>query len=132
VSYRGRVLLVDDDATMLRTASRVLSRAGFDVLTHEGAFDATNAITRFRPDVALIDVNMPFLSGDQLVQLLAKQRATKHIRIILFSSNDEASLWALAQTSGAAGFISKSAIGGGFAERVASFCQEARRWAPSD
>lgn len=132
MSYRGRVLLVDDDATMLRTASRVLSRAGFDVMTHEGAFDATNAITRFRPDVALIDVNMPFLSGDQLVQLFAKQRATKHIRVVLFSSNDEASLRALALSSGAAGFISKSDIGGGFAERVATFCQEARRLVPPD
>jgi DNA-binding NarL/FixJ family response regulator len=94
-------------------------------MTHEGSFDATNAITRFQPHVALIDVNMPFLSGDQLVPLLAKQRATRHTKVVLFSSNDEASLRALAKSSGAAGFISKSAMGGGFAERVADFCQDA-------
>jgi DNA-binding response OmpR family regulator len=131
VSYFGKVLLIDDDAAMLRTASRILARAGFDVLTHEGAFDATNVITRFRPDVALIDVNMPFMSGDRLVTLLAKQRSTR-TQIVLFSSNDETSLRALVASCGAAGFISKSAIGGTFIQMVAEFCNRATRSVPQD
>ena len=131
MSYAGKVLLIDDDAIMLRTASRVLARAGFEVMTHEGAFEATNVITRFRPDVALIDINMPFMSGDRLVALLAKQRATR-TQIVLFSSNDEASLRELATSCGAAGFISKSAIGGAFVEIVADFCDRAARAAAND
>jgi DNA-binding response OmpR family regulator len=130
LSFAGRVLLIDDDAAMLRTASRVLTRAGFEVMTHEGAFDATNAIARFRPDVALIDINMPFMSGDRLVALLSKQRGTRTL-IVFFSSNDEASLRALVASSGADGFISKSAIGGALAQRVAEFCEMAARMGPS-
>jgi two-component system OmpR family response regulator len=126
MSYVGKVLLIDDDAIMLRTASRVLTRAGFEVMTHEGAFDATNAISRFRPDVALIDINMPFMSGDRLVALLAKQRTTR-TQIVLFSSNDEASLRDLVVSCGAAGFISKSAIGGAFTQIVADFCTKAAK-----
>jgi len=126
VSFVGKVLLIDDDVAMLRTAARVLTRAGFEVKTHEGAFNATNAIARFQPDVALVDINMPFMSGDQLVLLLANQRATRHTQVVLFSSNDEASLRDLVQSSRAAGFIPKSAIGGSFAEKVAHFCEKAK------
>jgi DNA-binding NarL/FixJ family response regulator len=126
VSFVGKVLLIDDDTAMLRTAARFLTRVGFEVMTHEGAFDATNAIARFQPDVALIDINMPFMSGDQLVLLLANHRATRHTQVVLFSSNDEASLRSLVQSSGAAGFISKSAIGSSFAQKVAHFCEKAR------
>lgn len=113
-----RILLIDDDPLFLSTARRLLERAGIEVVLHEGAFNATNALSRHQPDLVLVDVNMPFLSGDQLVPLFAKQKGTRYAPVVFFSSNDEQSLRELVRNTGAAGYLMKSALGADFAQQV--------------
>src|SRR5262249_48633163 len=97
------VLLIDDDPHMLTTAGRLLEQHGVEVALHEGAFNATNAIARVQPDLVLLDINMPALSGDQLVPLLSRHRNARYVPIVFFSSNDEHSLRAMVRETGALG-----------------------------
>ncbi len=112
------VLLIDDDSNILHAAKRLLERGGIDVAVHEGAFNATNAIVRLQPDLVLMDVNMPFLSGDQLFELFGKHRAARHVPVVFFSSTDEQSLRALVRNTGALGYIVKSEMGGDLVSQV--------------
>ncbi len=79
------VLLVDDDAPVLRTVQRLLQRAGFRVSTAESGFDALAVLAAAADDIAVIvtDVMMPGLSGPQFV---AKRRALGDIRPVIYIS----------------------------------------------
>lgn len=107
---KGRILLVDDDLTLAHVASEILELSGYEVRIHTGPFGTTTALNEYQPDVVLLDVNMPALSGDQLVPLLRAARHGRHARIVLFSSNDAATLQESAQRTGADGFIRKGDI----------------------
>ena len=54
-----RVLVVDDDPLVLRAISKVLARDGFDVATASDAIPALSAAAQRRPDIVVVDFNMP-------------------------------------------------------------------------
>jgi DNA-binding response OmpR family regulator len=54
-----RVLVVDDDPLVLRAISKVLARDGFDVATASDALPALDYAAQHRPDIVVVDFNMP-------------------------------------------------------------------------
>ena len=113
-----KILVIDDDAQLLETASQLLEQRGFEVVTHCDTFNRLNAVRMHRPDLILLDVNMPFVPGDEIVRLLQDDPELRTIPVLLFSSNDERALRDAAKDCGAAGYISKSHMGGQFAAVV--------------
>jgi DNA-binding response OmpR family regulator len=121
------VLLIDDDLQLVETAKKLLENAGFEVLTRNSGFDSTNFAARHNPDLVLLDINMPFLSGDRLFDIFQSHRAVKEIPVVFFSSNDENSLRKLVRETGALGYISKSEMGMSFAAKVAFYLERSQR-----
>ena len=82
---RETILLVEDDATLRRTAKRVLEKFGYTVITATDGFDALNLIqTRPTPaDLIISDVVMPHTSGPQLLSALRQAGAAPRM---LFTS----------------------------------------------
>src|SRR5882724_12890892 len=115
------ILLIDDDPLILDTARRLLEQEGMAVVVYSEGFNATNFAARALPDLVLMDVNMPFLSGDSLVGLFKRHPALRDVPVVLFSSNEEAQLRSMAKSVGAVGFISKSEMAHGFANQVRRF-----------
>jgi CheY-like chemotaxis protein len=113
-----KILLMDDDAELLETASQLLTQRGFEVVTHRDSLNRLNMVRLHQPDLVLMDVNMPFVPGDEIVKLLKADPDLCEIPILLFSSNDERSLRQTASECGAAGYISKSEMGWQFAAVV--------------
>jgi CheY-like chemotaxis protein len=113
-----KILIVDDDAELLETASQLLVQRGFRVVTHRESFNRLNAVRLHRPDLVLMDVNMPFVPGDEIVKLIKDDPELAEIPVVLFSSNDEHTLRLAAREIGAAGYISKSQMGWQFATIV--------------
>ncbi len=66
------VLVVDDDSGMAETLADILSVFGYAVTTASSAVAAVRAVTQTRPDLVLMDVRMPGLSG---VEALKRMRA---------------------------------------------------------
>jgi DNA-binding NtrC family response regulator len=62
-----RILLVEDDDSHRLTLERHLTRQGFDVLSVETAPAALNRVAAFRPELVITDVNMPEMSGFELL-----------------------------------------------------------------
>jgi CheY-like chemotaxis protein len=126
-AFQAEILLIDDDPMILETAKRLLEREGFRVIVYSEGFNATNFAARHEPDLVLMDVNMPFLSGDNLAGLFRRHPSLKHVPIVLFSSNEESQLRTMAAEVGAVGFISKSEMAHGFASRVRRFIERQKR-----
>ena len=105
---RGTVLIVDDDPIVLEVTKERLEGAGYTVHTREEALGTSQWTAEFHPDVILLDINMPALTGVDLAQLLKKRRATKDVAIILYSSLDATELQSKLSATGAVGAIQKT------------------------
>lgn len=105
---RGTVLIVDDDPIVLAVTKERLEGAGYTVYVREEALGTSQWTAEFHPDVILMDVNMPALTGVDLAQLLKKRRATKDVAIILFSSLEATELHGKVNATGAVGAIQKT------------------------
>lgn len=105
-----KILVVDDEAMLLAIASELLAGEHREVVTHSGGPDVLTLVRRLQPDLVLLDINMPVLSGDMLAGVLRSHEDTRHVRIVFYSSNDEDSLRELVQRSGVHGYICKGDI----------------------
>lgn len=107
MNKRQRILIVDDDPAHLDSTRGILEADGYEVFTHDQAFGSTNAIIQFRPDLVLLDVNMPGLSGEKLADVYRANARTRLARVLLYSSNDEDSLRATAKRLQLDGYVCK-------------------------
>jgi CheY-like chemotaxis protein len=105
-----KILVVDDDPTHLFCTKELLEAEGYDVLVHQGAFGATEKVLRESPDLLLVDVNMPALSGEGLVSVLRTRERTRGVPVLLHSSNDEQALRDGARRLGVEGYVPKGDI----------------------
>lgn len=101
-----RVLVVDDDKDQTELTGRYLRGSGFVVEVTNGAFGVSNLVRNFAPDVVLLDVEIPALSGDRLLTL-ARREAPLSTKFVLFSAWDEGRLRKLARESNAHGYVPK-------------------------
>ena len=106
------IALVDDDRNILTSISIALEKEGFNVQTYLDGESAYIGITRTPPDLAVIDVKMPKMDGEELLKKLRKKTS---LPVILLTSKDEEVDELLGLKLGADDFIKKS---GGFSIKV--------------
>jgi len=108
MSPKGTVLVVDDDPIVLETTRLRLARAGWDVETRDQALGTAQWIVERRPDVVLLDVGMPGVSGDVIAEVLRRNGLVNNVAIILHSGLSLDELVELQASTGAAGAIQKT------------------------
>ena len=67
------ILVVDDEASVRDMVSDALRFAGFEVSAAANAVDALNLVLKTQPDLLVVDINMPGMTGHELLQHLRKQ-----------------------------------------------------------
>jgi CheY-like chemotaxis protein len=107
-SAAATILVVDDSDIVLELARVTLEKAGFRVITHQRAEGTVAAVIRERPDLILLDVNMPRLAGDSLAGALTKANPGQNTIVLLHSTLPPDVLRIKAQQAGAHGFIQKT------------------------
>ena len=110
-----KILIVDDSEIIRKILSWALKQRGYDAVALDCVFDFNDVVRREAPDLALVDVDMPALRGDQLIQSVGRRCPCP---LVLFSSRTEEELATLAKNCGAAGYIQKTEDGSALAERV--------------
>lgn len=70
---QGRVLVVDDEASIRSSTSMLLKSAGYDVCTAENGFDALLQLGKAVSDVIISDLNMPQMSGFELLSVVRRR-----------------------------------------------------------
>jgi len=106
------IALVDDDRNILTSISMALENEGFKVQTYIDAENALIGISRNPPDLAVVDIKMPRMNGEELLKRLRKKTS---IPILFLTSKDEEVDELLGLKLGADDFIKKS---GGFSIKV--------------
>ena len=80
------VMVVDDSLTVRKITSRMLTRAGYAVVTAKDGVDALEQLADVIPEVMLLDVEMPRMDGFELTKQLRFNAKTKNIPIIMITS----------------------------------------------
>ena len=84
-----RILVADDEVHMIRVIKLFLERAGYKVDTASNGQEALDSILRDPPDVLLIDINMPRMTGQQLCMELQKQLPERKFPIFVMTAMTE-------------------------------------------
>jgi two-component system NtrC family sensor kinase len=103
-----RILVIDDSAIALEWAKTQLELFGYEVETNASPFGTQALIQNRKPDLVLLDVDMPALCGDDLCKLIKKNPRMAGTAIVLYSSLEETELKRLVKECGADGFIAKT------------------------
>jgi CheY-like chemotaxis protein len=125
---KKKILLVDDSEIYRDLARYMLESRGYEVVVLSSPFAFGAALTRERPDLALVDAFMPALQGDQLVRL-ARQNNLWDCPIVLHSDRSTRDLQQMVETSGATGFVAKTGDPDKLALAIEGFLKEGQ---PSD
>lgn len=82
------ILLVDDSATIRRSAETMLASEGFDVVTAENGFEALSKIARHHPDLIFVDIMMPRLDGYQTTAIIKNNEDYRSTPVVMLTSKD--------------------------------------------
>ena len=95
---RKHILVIDDDPVLLAMVGDYLKDAGYNVSTADCGIYSNNIIYGSSPpDLIVLDVIMPLMSGVKKAKLLKQREKSAHIPIILMSSKEEEELKGLAE-----------------------------------
>ncbi len=86
VSAQPTIMVVDDSLTVRKITSRLLTRENYQVLTAKDGVDALEQLGDLRPDVMLVDVEMPRMDGFDLTRNVRGDDNLKRIPIIMITS----------------------------------------------
>jgi DNA-binding response OmpR family regulator len=103
----ARILVCDDDPVILRLIEVNLDLEGFDVVTANRGEDAIAKAAKMKPDLILLDLMMPEMSGWELAERLQNQEASSNIPIVFLSARTQEDDRRRGEELGVAGYITK-------------------------
>ena len=106
------VYLLDDDSSILKSTGRLLDSAGWKVEAFTDPIAFLEQAAKHRPDVAVIDILMPEMSGLEVQTRL--RRISPSTRVIVLTAKDDPSVRRIAMNSGASAFFLKGVESGEF------------------
>lgn len=114
------VLVVDDDLTTNRTLQGILAGAGFRTATAADVAGAWAGIREHRPDLMLLDVNLPDGSGFEISRKLQKEPGLGQMPVLFISANDDLTAKVRGFEAGGVDYISKPLAGAEVLARVST------------
>jgi DNA-binding response OmpR family regulator len=87
VNATPRILIVDDDDTVLRLLARALSLEGYDVRTAATPLEGLQEAEETPPDAILLDLRMPFVNGIGFLYRLRAQPAHQHTPVAIITGD---------------------------------------------
>lgn len=103
-------VLMIEDSMLLRVANQcILTRAGYTVMTAGDGEEALHLVRQHRPDLVILDLMLPKLGGEQVLQALRNDATTARIPVIVLTSLYQKNEQRLCQ-AGTSAFIEKSRL----------------------
>ena len=100
-----KIMICDDDDGILEVLQMMLEIEGYTVFTESNSTNLIKHIHQTLPDLLLMDLWMPVLSGDQLLRTIRGTKELENLPIIILSASVDGN--EIATSSGADGFIAK-------------------------
>ena len=127
---RLKVMVVDDDPVALEIASAILESQGHEVLARKTALGTAVAVLRECPDVVVLDVRMPGISGRELLKVIRSQDLAHRAQptaFIFYSGLERAELYQLVEETGALGAVEKAVAPGQLASTLEALLAQVRQ-----
>jgi CheY-like chemotaxis protein len=105
-----RILLVEDDVVIARIYARKLEDAGFRVLLAADGLSAIKLIPIFLPDLVVLDIMLPKLSGVEVLKYLRAEPAHKSVQVVVLSNAFLNTLWDEITALGVQEILLKSSV----------------------
>ncbi|HXI01774.1 MAG TPA: response regulator [Candidatus Saccharimonadales bacterium] len=102
------LLLVDDVKTTLAVEKSFLESRNLKVFVTTSPMEGLRLASSIKPDLIVLDYEMPEMNGDELCVRLKKDPATRNIPVLIISAHDDKSIPAACERAGAAGYCRKT------------------------
>jgi adenylate cyclase len=103
---KAKVLVVDDVPTNIRLLEAILTSHGYAVISAGSGREALDGVMADRPDLVLLDIQMPEMNGYEVCRRLRKVPATEFLPVVMVTSSDS-EVRSEALEAGADDFITK-------------------------
>jgi len=121
-----KVLVIDDDPTILEIIKATLEDRNYVVTVRREPLGTTAQVGTLHPDFVILDINMPALSGDHIAEILLKSGRIAPECIVFYSASAETELVKLARRHNAGGWIRKDGDTEAFAKKFDAIVQQSR------
>ena len=82
----AKILVVDDQPDIILIVSRILKKAGHDVIGAGGGQEALDILRRMTPDLILLDIMMPYLDGWETLELIRREKHLKDVPVSMLTA----------------------------------------------
>ena len=106
-----KVLVADDSPVIRAAVTSLLTEAGFDVVTARDGFEAIQVFYSELPDLVLLDIRMPKMTGYVVCRLIKEDYSVAHIPVLILTALDSAEDRYWGEKSGADGYLTKESLG---------------------
>lgn len=113
-----RVLIVDDEAPLVRLLTQAFRQEGFRVSTAGNGIECMNKVAGFRPDVILMDIMMPRLDGIDATRLIRRQSGLDGTFVVALSARTDESTKKKMMEAGADLYLEKPFVVSRLLERI--------------
>ena len=107
---KKKILLVEDDMALAAVYRSRLEIEGFDVREVHNGEDALSATVEYHPDLILLDVMMPKISGFDVLDILRNTRETANVRIVMLTALSQPKDKERAESLGVDDYLVKSQV----------------------
>ncbi len=101
------ILIAEDDSELSDVLSQLLESSGYAVIKAQEGVEVFEMATQNKPDLILLDWNMPFGKGSAVLEMLSEKKVIPLVPVIVLSGADEPGLKELALSLGAVSVIRK-------------------------
>ena len=101
------ILIADDEANIVISLEFLLNQAGYDVQVARDGHQALEALARGVPDLVLLDVMLPHVSGFEVCQRIRENPAWRHVRIVMLTAKGREVEMSKGYALGADAYITK-------------------------
>ncbi len=102
-----KVLIVDDEPDLVSTVEYRLKFADCQTLTASNGLEGLERAAAEKPDLILLDTNMPVMNGHEMLEQLRANPALKHIPVIMLTARCESQDIAAASAHGVSDYVTK-------------------------
>ena len=85
----NKILIVDDEPDLVKVAAFRLKKSGYEVMVAVNGRDALESVKKEKPNLILLDLRIPLISGQEVCKTLKSDDRFKNIPVIIFTASAE-------------------------------------------
>jgi len=104
---KKRIAILEDDVEFRKLLTKIFQKEGFEVMSAGAGIDIVNDIVKNKPDLIILDLALPYLSGDVVIDAFHKKDVATGVPVIIVSGKEEKEIEEAVKKIGAVAYMKK-------------------------